>query len=58
MSLDQVMKEEKERPAGRLTSIAANILMKVFYAARNTRFDLFRAVAGLARHMTKMDTYL
>ena len=27
--------------------------MKVFYATRAARFDLYRAVAGLSRHITK-----
>ena len=52
-SIEQVLKEAEERPAGRLSSIAAKVLMKVFYAARTARFDLYRPVAGLARHMTK-----
>ena len=27
--------------------------MKVFYAARVARFDLYRAIAGLSRHITR-----
>ena len=27
--------------------------MKVFYAAREARFDLYRAIAGLSRHLLK-----
>ena len=42
-----------DQPQGRLNSIAARVLMKVFYAARLARFDLLRAVANLARYLTK-----
>ena len=30
--------------------------MKVVYAARVARFDLYRAVAGLSRYLTKWDS--
>ena len=40
---------------GKLASIAARVLMKVFYATRLARFDLLRAVANLARYITKWD---
>ena len=38
---------------GRLKSTAAKVLMKLFYAARLARFDLFRAIANLERCVTK-----
>ena len=38
---------------GVLADSAASIIMKVMYGARMARFDLLRAVQGLARHMTK-----
>ena len=38
---------------GVLSDYAASIVMKVMYGARMARFDLLRAVQGLARHMTK-----
>ena len=33
--------------------MAAKVIMKVLYAARMARYDLLRAVQGLARYMTK-----
>merc|ERR1712051_712191 len=44
-----------ERPVeqGRLASIAAKVIMKVFYAARGARYDLLRAIGRLARYITK-----
>ena len=36
-----------------LAPVAATIIMKVFYAARVARYDLLRAVAWLARYITK-----
>ena len=38
---------------GVLADSAASIIMKVMYGARMARFDLLRAVQGLARFMTK-----
>ena len=36
--------------------MACKVLMKVFYAARVARFDLYRPVARLARYLTKWTT--
>ena len=45
---------EKVTPdRGRLQPIAARVLMKVLYAARLARYDLLRAVNGLAKNVTK-----
>ena len=44
---------DAEPEPGRLKSIAAKVLMKLFYAARLARFDLLRAIANLARYVTK-----
>ena len=41
--------------AGTLQNIAARVLMKILYAARMCRFDLLKAVAGLAARVTKWD---
>jgi hypothetical protein len=38
---------------GELAAHCANILMKILYGARMCRFDLLRAVAGLACYLTK-----
>ena len=38
---------------GELKSCAAKILMSVLYAARMARYDLLRAVGGLASMITK-----
>ena len=43
---------DAEPEPGRLKSIAAKVLMKLFYAARLARFDLLRAIANLARYVT------
>jgi len=40
---------------GELASIAAKVIMKVFYAARVARFDLLRAIGHLACHITRWD---
>ena len=45
--------KDEELPQGRLASVAASVLMKVMYAARMARFDLLRAVQGLAKYLTK-----
>ena len=44
---------DKEIVRGKLADIAASVIMKVFYAARVARYDLLRAVANLARFLTK-----
>jgi len=44
--------DEKETK-GVLAPIAARVLMKVLFAARMARFDLLRAVQGLAAQVTK-----
>ena len=46
-------KAEDQRNVGRLSAIAAQVLMEVFYAAREARLDLYRAIAGLARHLLR-----
>ena len=40
---------------GQLQPIAARVLMKILYAARMCRFDLLRAVCGLAQRITRWD---
>ena len=45
-----------ELPRGQLAAVAASVLMKCMYAARMARFDLLRAVQGLARYLTKWTT--
>merc|ERR1712051_1014879 len=47
------MASEAPQEQGRLATIAAKVIMKVFYAARVARYDLLRAIGGLARHITK-----
>jgi hypothetical protein len=44
---------DQESELGKLASLAASVLMKCLYAARMCRFDLLRAVQGLAKFMTK-----
>ena len=46
----EILTEEK---TGVLQPIASRILMKIRYGARMARLDLLRAVAGLARNVTK-----
>ena len=50
---DKLAEPPKPGEVGKLESIAVRVLMKVFYAARLSRFDLLRAVANLARYITK-----
>ena len=38
---------------GALQPIASSVLMKVLYGARMARFDLLKAVANLAKNVTK-----
>ena len=47
--------EGEEKP-GVLAPIAMRVLMKVLFAARMARFDLLRAVQGLAARVTKWST--
>ena len=48
-----VAEPDAEPEPGRLKSIAAKVLMKLFYAARLARFDLLRSISNLARYVTK-----
>ena len=50
---EKLAEPEIEPEPGRLNGLAAKILMKLFYAARLARFDLLRAIANLARYITK-----
>ena len=43
----------EEEPRGSLAPIATRVLMKILFAARMARFDLLRAVQGLAARVTK-----
>ncbi len=47
--------QESKEPVdqGQLGSVAASVLMKCLFLARRARFDLLRAVQGLARFVTK-----
>ena len=45
--------EGESEPKGALAPIAARVLMKVLFAARMARYDLIRAVQGLAARVTK-----
>ena len=47
---------EESEPKGVLAPIAAKVLMKILFAARMARFDLLRAVQGLAARVTKWST--
>ena len=44
---------ETDDDRGQLADSASSVLMKILYAARMARFDLLRAVQGLAKHFTK-----
>ena len=51
---DSISREaEGKVPSGVLQPIAASVLMQMLYGARYARPDLLRAIAGLARKMTK-----
>ena len=50
------LKEADEADKGALQPIASSILMKVLYAARMARFDLLKAVANLAKKVTRWNT--
>ena len=43
----------ESEPLGKLAPIASKVLMKLLFAARVARFDLLRAVQGLASRVTK-----
>ena len=45
--------DDEDEPKGVLSTPAASVLMKVFYAARLARFDLLRAIASLASKLIK-----
>ncbi|CAE8725927.1 unnamed protein product, partial [Polarella glacialis] len=45
--------EEDDNEPGKLADAAYSVLMKVLYSARLARFDLLKAVAGLASKVTK-----
>ena len=48
-----VNEPESEPEPGRLKSIAAKVLMELFYTACLARLDLLRAIANLARYITE-----
>ena len=50
------MENAPELEQGRLASIAAKVIMKVFYAARIVRVDLVCAITFLVQTMTKWST--
>ena len=45
--------QDENEAKGVLAPIAARVLMKILFAARMARFDLLRAVQGLAARVTK-----
>ena len=45
--------EAEAETKGKLSPIASRVLMKLLFAARMARFDLLRAVQGLAARVTK-----
>ena len=44
---------EKDDDRGQLADSASSVLMEILYAVRMARFDLLRAVQGLAKHFPK-----
>ena len=48
--------DAEAEPKGKLAPIASRVLMKLLFAARMARFDLLRAVQGLASRITKWST--
>ena len=48
--------EAESGPTGKLAPIASRVLMKLLFAARMVRYDLLRAVQGLANRITKWST--
>ena len=47
---------DAESVSGELADHAASILMKILYGARMGRWDLLKAVASLATHLTRWTT--
>ena len=47
----------KDGGTGSLGNIASRVLMKIFYSARDARFDLLRAINYLATHVTKWSNW-
>ena len=47
---------DENEPKGVLQPIASKVLMKILFAARMSRFDLLRAVQGLAARVTQWST--
>ena len=50
-----MVQQQKDQARGRLASVAASMLMRLLYAARFSRFDLLRAVNGLATFVAYWD---
>ena len=50
---DRLVEADDAVNTGALQPIASCVLMKVFYGARTARFDLLKAVANLAKNVTK-----
>ena len=48
--------EAESGSTGKLAPIASRVLMKLLFAARMARYDLLRAVQGLASRITKWST--
>ena len=49
--------QTKDIKEGHLKSIAARVLMKVFYAGRLARWDLLRAIGILATKITRWESW-
>ncbi|CAE8592117.1 unnamed protein product [Polarella glacialis] len=47
------LSEEEDNEPGKLADAACSVLMNILYGARLARFDLLKAVAGLASKVTK-----
>ena len=50
---DRLIEADNAVNTGALQPIASRVLMKVLYGARMARFDLLKAVANLAKNVTK-----
>ena len=50
---DSLVEADDAVNTGALQPIASSVLMKVLYGARMARFDLLKAVANLAKNVTK-----
>ena len=48
-----IQKDKGEKISGKLSPVAASILMGLLYAARMARYDLLRGIGHLARFLTK-----